>query len=251
MDANLEQDLARLDYNETEIARRLGVVMADLNQYVCKKYPELKDADVIERPRNSRSVLDLCGIRVKQKDSGKPVFICLMGKCFASCERMKITWQSTSNATTHLFGKHGVVAGKTEAHNRNVATLNKYIEGADQQFVADPIRWFQVHLSAFACENSIAFSAFDSPTWKLIANKLPVGKNKSLETLNLRKHYIEHYVSIKQHIIERITAAKATFNLPFMSLSLDLIQNEVQNRKMIGVRVTYVHNSTLTSHWTG
>jgi len=73
MDANLEQDLARLDYNETEIARRLGVVMADLNQYVCKKYPELKDADVIERPRNSRSVLDLCGLRVKQKDSGKPV----------------------------------------------------------------------------------------------------------------------------------------------------------------------------------
>jgi hypothetical protein len=40
MDAILEQDLARLDYNEAEIARRHGVVMADLNHYVHKKYPE-------------------------------------------------------------------------------------------------------------------------------------------------------------------------------------------------------------------
>jgi hypothetical protein len=53
MDTILEQDLARLDYDEAEIARRHGVVMADLNCYVCKKYPELKDADVIERSKNS------------------------------------------------------------------------------------------------------------------------------------------------------------------------------------------------------
>jgi hypothetical protein len=83
MDTILEQDLARLDYDEVEIARRRGVVMDDFNRYVHKKYPELKDADVIERSKNSRSVLDLCGIRVKQKDTGKPVFVCLMGMCLS------------------------------------------------------------------------------------------------------------------------------------------------------------------------
>ena len=92
---NLENDLARLDYNEEEIARRRGVVVADLNKYLSRKYPELRDAEIIKRPKNSRSVLDICGIRMKQKDTGKPAFICLMGKCFVSCKRIKINAQST------------------------------------------------------------------------------------------------------------------------------------------------------------
>jgi hypothetical protein len=74
--------------------------------------------------------------------------------------------------------------------------------------MSNPVCWFQKQLSALACENSVAYSAFDSPTWKLIANKLPVGNNKSLESLNLWKHYIEHYVSIKQCITECIDEAK-------------------------------------------
>ncbi len=97
-----------------------------------------------------------------------------MGKCFVSCERIKITSQSTSNATAHLVAKHGMVAGKTEAHNRSMEKLNKIIDGAGEHFISDPIRWFQVALSAFACENSVAFAAFDSPTWKMIANYLLV-----------------------------------------------------------------------------
>jgi hypothetical protein len=73
-------------------------------------------------------------LRIKQKDTGKPVFICLISTFFSSCERIKITWQSTSNATTHLVAKHGVVAGETEAHNQNVVKMNKIIDGADEHF---------------------------------------------------------------------------------------------------------------------
>jgi hypothetical protein len=59
---------------------------------------------------------------------------------------------------------------------------------------------------------------------------------------------VEHYVSIKENIIENINKAKEAYDIPFISLSLDLIQNEVQNKKMIGVRVSYVHDKELISY---
>ena len=128
------EELSKLDYNEDEMKRRQKAVMGDLNKYVRRKYPELLDAEVVKKSAKSRSVLDICGIRLKPLNNQKAVFLCRMGNCFAKCERIKITFSSTSNATSHLFGKHGVVASKTEAHNRNVATLNKFIEGADAFF---------------------------------------------------------------------------------------------------------------------
>jgi hypothetical protein len=118
----------------------------------------------MQKSTKSRSVLDICGICLKPLNNQKPVFLCLMGKCFAECERIKIMFQSTSNATSHLFGKHGIVASKMEAHNQNVVTLNKFIEGADERFRSDPSRWFEVNLSTFACENSLFFAAFESVT---------------------------------------------------------------------------------------
>jgi hypothetical protein len=62
-------------------------------------------------------------------------------------------------------------------------------------------------LSAFACENSIAFRAFESPQQKVIASNLPTG-TKSLQHINIRQHYLEHYVSITENIIEKIERAK-------------------------------------------
>jgi hypothetical protein len=105
-----------------------------------------------------------------------------------------------------------------------------------------------VHLSAFSCENSLAYCAFENITWKLIAEKLPVGNSKSLQSINIRKHYVEQYVSIKQHVIQCISSAKAKYFIPFISLTIDLIQNEVQNKKMIWVRISYVHENKLCSH---
>jgi hypothetical protein len=176
------------------------------------------------------------------------VFLCLLRKCFNNCEWIKITFQSTSNATSNLFGKHGVAASKIEAMQQNVATLNKFIEGADARFRCDSARWFKVRLLAFSCENSLAYCAFESITWKLIAEKLPVGNSKSLQSNNIWMNYVEHYVSIKQHVIQCISSAKAKYFIPFISLTIDLIQNEVQNKKMIGVRISYVHENKLCSH---
>jgi hypothetical protein len=37
------------------------------------------------------------------------------------------------------------------------------------------------------------------------------------------------------------------FNVPFMSASLELIQNAVQNEKLIGLRVSYAFGSSVVS----
>jgi len=239
--------LSKSNYDEDEVEHRRGIVTADLNRNIAKKYPRLTDAEIVLKSSKSHSVLDVCGVRLKEKGSNKPWFLCLMGKCFTQCTAIKITAQSTSNATSHLSDKHNIIASKTEAHNRNVVSLQKIVVGAGEQFREDPTLWFEINLAAFACQNSLSFNAFESTTWKVIADKLPVG-NRGLKTLNLRKHYVEHYVSLKQSFLEMIAEAKKEYNLPFLSLSVDLIQNDLQNRKMIGVRVAYVHNKQLKSH---
>jgi len=110
---------------------------------------------------------------------------------------------------------HNILAAKTESHQRNLLEIRKHIEKADQHFQQDPLRWFQVNIAAFACENSLAYKAFQSPTWKLIAEKLPVGQGKTLQTINIRKHYVEHYVTVRQHIISRIKEALEYFHVDF------------------------------------
>jgi hypothetical protein len=79
----------------------------------------------------------------------------------------------------------------------------------------------------------------------MIASKLPVMQNRQLQTMNMRKHYVEHYVMIKKHISDEINAAAKAYHIPFISLSTDLIQMEVQNKKMIGVRVSYIHKGSM------
>jgi hypothetical protein len=158
-----------------------------------------------------------------------------MGNCYHKKDVVKLSKSSTFNATNHLLAKYNILASKTEAHQRKVAQIKKHIKSADEQFQRDPCRWFKVNLSAFASENSLAFRAFESPTWKLIADKLPVGSLRSLQNINIRKHYVEHYVMIKERITNSIKQAKQNYTIPLLSLSLDLIQNAVQNKKLIGV----------------
>ncbi len=236
-------------FNEEEINGRREHVIANWNSYVWKKCPELRDATPIQPPNNSRSVLDVCGIRAKTVKSGKEKywFVCLLGKCYHEVVAIKIQKNSTCNGTTHLSAKHTIMASKTAAHKRNVQTLCKHLENADDLFQRDPSRWFEVNLSAFASENSISFTAFESNTWKMIASKLPVVHNRQVQTMNMRKHYVEHYVTIKKFILQEINAASKLYHIPFISLSIDLIQMEVQNKKLIGVRVSYIHNGQMKS----
>jgi hypothetical protein len=126
--------------------------------------------------------------------------------------------------------------------------IAKHIEIADPLFRQNPSRWFEVNLSSFAVQHSLSYNAFESDIWKVLASKLPVGANNKLKSVNIRKHNVEHYLSIKNLIVSDINDARSSFEIPFISLSLDLIQNEVQNKKLIGVRVSFVLRGEIKSY---
>jgi hypothetical protein len=69
----------------------------------------------------------------------------------------------------------------------------------------------------------------------MTVSKLTVMHNRQMQTMNMRKHYIEHFVMIKMLIMQEINAAAKLYYIPFISLSIDLIQMGVQNKKMIGL----------------
>jgi hypothetical protein len=136
---------------------------------------------------------------------------------------------STYSGTNHCSVKHNISSTKTEANKRNAAVIANNMQNAETCFKDDPKRWFEVNFAAFACENSLSYRVFDSPFWKILASKLPVGNLDALTSFNICKHYVEHDISVKK-IVQQIRDAREYYCLPYMSLSLDLIQNESKIR---------------------
>jgi hypothetical protein len=129
-------------FDEDDINHRRKVVLEDINRYLKKRNPDLMDASHLTVSKNSRSVLDLCGICLTKTINGKQRFwfLCLLGNCYNNGHAVKIQRNSTCNGTSHLSTKHVIMVPKTAAHKRNVATLCKYIEGADELFSGKPYK---------------------------------------------------------------------------------------------------------------
>ena len=83
MEDIFEVDLQRFDEDET--IRRREFFLADTNLYVYRRNPELQECEVIPAQKGSKSVLDICGVRVKttlRNGKNEKYFVCLQGKCF-------------------------------------------------------------------------------------------------------------------------------------------------------------------------
>jgi hypothetical protein len=81
----------------------------------------------------------------------------------------------------------------------------------------------------------------------MIAQKCLLLNLDRWKKINIRKHYVEHYVTVKNIIQNELQEAKKQYTIPFMSISLDLIQNAVQNKKLIGVQVSYIFGGSVKS----
>jgi len=87
-------------------------------------------------------------MKVLGNEKSIKAFVCLQGNCFHDWEEIKLNNSSTSDGCKHLKEIHNVLSAKTKAHQRNVKTLNKFIENADRTFQRDPSRWRGGYLSS-------------------------------------------------------------------------------------------------------
>ncbi len=65
-------------YMESDVQNRRKHSLADPNLFLWKNYPHLQNAAVIDPPNKSKSVLNLCGVRLRQEIDGQDhALVCL------------------------------------------------------------------------------------------------------------------------------------------------------------------------------
>jgi hypothetical protein len=104
-------------FDEDEIDHHHNLVLANVNLYLYRKCPELQNTTHLKFSKSSRSVLDLCGMRMTKTEMEKEKFrfVCLLGNCYKDVAKIKIHKYSTCNGTAHLSAKHGMMAATTKA----------------------------------------------------------------------------------------------------------------------------------------
>ena len=98
----------------------------------------------------------------------------------------------------------------------------------------------QINLAGWSVEQAFAFSAFETPKWRLIASQFPCG-SKGLETFNIRKSKVELYCSVKRSLLKELRQAKEEYDIPFMCFYVDLFTSKINNQKYVGIRTGYMN----------
>lgn len=200
---------------------------------------KIKDAKLMAVSERSTSVLNGCGVRLIDGD-GCQWFVCLMDKCFPTLTKpgfvaIKCNKVGTSNGTKHVNDLHKVKSDKTSSQQSRLASIASQLDLSLPSFKNDPERWFHINLAAWSASQSISYNAFESDRWRLIARQLPVGA-EGMKHINLRKLHIELYVSGRQFIIDKLKHARAMYQMPFLSINLDLIKSKTSNEKFVALR---------------
>ena len=204
-------------------------------------HKNLKNQEVVRMTKTklaSQSILEKAGVRVQNEDKKSFFFRCLVGDCYARQTLIRITKSSTSNATEHIRQVHEAISAKTIATRKKIDQISKLLDTSEPSFVKDPQRWFACNITAWHCEQpSLAFQAMQSERWKVIAAKLPCGPN-GMAPINIRKHLIEHYVTVKSTITTAFAIGKSQFSIPFLAIQIDLVTAKSSSMKFIGIRAS-------------
>ncbi|PTQ29026.1 hypothetical protein MARPO_0149s0019 [Marchantia polymorpha] len=206
-----------------EVAAEVSIVKERIAEFMdSPRLPSnIAGATIKKAPRTGTSLLNQCGIRILDAD-GCEYFMCLLDRCYnvSAPLMIKCTKKSTSNATKHLKTKHGVESSKTQSEKRQVAALAEQMDLSSDAFLQDPRRWFQ------------------TDRWRLLAKQLPVGPG-GLKSINMQKHHVEMYKTVRRTIVSEIAEARRYYTIPFMSLNLDLIKSKTSNEKYLALRVCF------------
>jgi len=123
------------------LANRRNEFLDNMNVFL-SKFPHLQDCEPGKVEPHSKSVLDICGVQVRDKVKKQPYFVCLSGDCYKNRSTViRLYKGSTGNGTSHVYHKHNITSSKTDACQRNESTIAKHIETADPLFCQDPSRY--------------------------------------------------------------------------------------------------------------
>ena len=219
-----------------------------------KKHPIISRDAVphTTKTRKGSSVVDKCGLSVSQGlgTSSKCYFICLMDGCYneedgeGTC--ILLSPSTTSNATKHLSVNHGIVSTKTVSHQKIVNALDAAFDTAAPGVKEDPLRTLQLQLACWAADHAISFNAFNVPSWNLIASMIPIPSARvQLGNLDVPKFQVTQYTAEKNQLKEQLKQVKAHYRIPFLSYSIDLYQNPVNNTKFLCVSVFWVQKGEI------
>lgn len=93
--------------------------------------------------KRSTSIIYKHGVKVES--AGRYSWLCFAGECGAAGGvNIRIAETATSNATSHLASKHGIISTKTVFQNSNKNTLADRIGFASPSYKENPDRWYQV-----------------------------------------------------------------------------------------------------------
>jgi hypothetical protein len=202
--------------------------------------------------KRETSVLVNRGLRLR-KLAGKDelYFHCVCNGCWigawdddgieGSRNKLKYSARATSNATAHLKGIHGVESTKSKTGKSKVSLASDAVDRTAAAWQRDPVAFAQNALTLWATYHSIPISAFMSPVFQQILERLPGCGRGTMERTLCRKLLLQQYLTVKARVQREIAVAKGYFGqMPFVCVNLDLYQDPRQNKKYMAVRVSWV-----------
>ena len=174
-----------------------------------------------------------------------PKRACFTDENFGCCVALGTI--STSNATRHMKERHSIITKRNAAVAANSATFEAMNKVVSNLYRVDPARFYRLVSAQLCANHAIPFNLFKTSMWNLLQRHLPVPKD-TLKDMDVRQPIAECYNHIKSQIAFEIQEARVHYHpLPFLSIQIDLITDNITSRKYVSVKLTWMFKNILKS----